>query len=357
MLPTDVCYVRISDERQEVDRQVTGLREKMKAEGINIPDHLWEMVLKKKPMPPDSPVQWDWGSRDMAEARPNFMAQYERVLNQRRDDPNRLQRFWIYELDRFGVKGPRQWFRRCDEFDEHGCKIVSVLEGDLTGDEDDLKGMIEALFKARGSREEQHKIAKRVAGQAGEMAREGRDLGQMPTFGYDQGCFDEHGVLLWQLHYLDRSERLQIFPDGTQVAFNGKNNHPVKATSQHYGYVPSFDVRRRQCVLRAFEIYRAEAGCISPAELARRLWAEGFTSYKGRPFDKDMLRYMLSHPNYIGYRTRGRTTKAKFFFYKKEAKDGNHLERRPEELKNKGVHSQKVSSSCGRSLLPIQFLR
>lgn len=318
-----------------VDRQVAGLRERMKVEGINIPDHLWELVLKKKSMPLYSPVQWDWGSRDMAEARPNFMAQYERVLNQQRDDPNRLKRFWIYELDRFGVKGPRQWFRRCDEFDEHGCKIISVLEGDLTGDEDDLKGMIEALFKTRGSREEQHKIAKRVAGQVGEMAKAGRDLGQVPTFGYDQGCFDAQGNLVWRLHYLDRSERIQIFPDGSQVQFDGKENHPVRATSQHYAYVPSFDVKRQQCVLRAFQIYHAEAGCISFAELARRLQTEGFASYKGRPFDKGMIEYMLENPTYVGYRVRNRTTKAKFFFFRKEAKDGNHLERRPDELKNK----------------------
>ena len=269
----------------------------------------------------------------MAEARPNFMAQYKRVLNQRRDDPTRLQRFWIYELDRLALRG--QGSGSADATSSmNTAEIISVLEGDLTGDEDNLKGMIEALFKTRGSREEQHKIAKRVAGQAGEMARAGRDLGQMPTLGYDQGCFDEHGVLLWQLHYLDRSERSQIFPNGTQVAFNGKNNHPVKATSQHYGYVPSFDVRRRSacCGRLRFSVRRP---VLSPAELARRLRAEGFTSYKGRPFDKDMLMYMLSHPNYIGYRTRGRTTKAKFFFYKKEARDGNHLERRPEELKNK----------------------
>ena len=41
---------------------MAGLREKMKSEGINIPDHLWELVLKKKPIPPSSPVQWDWGA-------------------------------------------------------------------------------------------------------------------------------------------------------------------------------------------------------------------------------------------------------------------------------------------------------
>jgi hypothetical protein len=94
-------------------------------------------------------------------------------------------------------------------------------------------------------------------------------------------------------------------------------------------------MKRQQCVLRAFQIYRNEAGCISSAELARRLQAEGFTSYKGRPFDKGMIEYMLENPTYLGYRVRNRTTKAKFFFFKKEAKDGNHLERRPDELKNK----------------------
>ena len=98
MLPTRDYYVRISDDRQDTLRQVEGLRQRAKRNGDDIAPALWQAVLDKQPIPADSPVQRDWGSRDMAEARPNFQRILKRVEGQKAKDPNRLAELVVFDF-------------------------------------------------------------------------------------------------------------------------------------------------------------------------------------------------------------------------------------------------------------------
>ena len=80
-----VYYVRVSDDRQDNDRQIQGLKEWATSHGDDrIPDWVWDAALRKQPLPADCPVQWDHGSRDMAETRPAFQNLVKRIEKQDR---------------------------------------------------------------------------------------------------------------------------------------------------------------------------------------------------------------------------------------------------------------------------------
>ena len=356
MLPTRVYYIRISDDRQDTLRQVNGLKELARQRGDGIPDSVWQSVLDKRPVGDDSPVLWDWGSRDMIEERPRFKRLIQRVEAQDRRSPARLQEVCIYELDRFGVEGPDEWFHYRYVFNNRGAKITSFVKGDLTA-KDDLRTIIETLFEAVNSRAEQKKIAGRTAHQMAERAKKGEYQGGVPRYGYDQGCFDGDR-LLWRLHYHDATDRVQIIatpenpnaeltPTAQTIVFKGQNNHPKRGKLQRYELLPSIDAKRIEGVKYLFATAQAQFECISPSELARKFAAMGYTSYHGRAFDADNLLLMLEDRTYIGLRPYGKRSVARHKRYSKTSMDtdGRPLEDVPEDRKGKTVwrtHDEQI---------------
>jgi DNA invertase Pin-like site-specific DNA recombinase len=353
MLPTRVYYIRISDDRQDTLRQVNGLKEMALKNGDAVPESLWQTVLNKQPLPITSPVLWDYGSRDMVEKRPNFMALTQRVEKQDRRDPTRLQELCIYELDRFGVEGPDHWFHNRYIFDKAGCRIMSAQKGDLTAKED-LKTIIETLFDAIHSRAEQKKIAGRVADQMAQLAKDGKLLGGVPRYGYDLGCFDGE-KLIWRLHYRDISDRLQIVAtdDNLQalltgtaqtVHYTGKDNYPKKAKKQEYKLIPSIDTKRVEGIQFLFKTYRDQGRAMSGCELARQMSLMGYASYQSRSFDPENLFMMLEDDTYVGVRPHGKRSVARHKRYNKNVtdQDGRNLEDVSEDAKGQTVWREKA---------------
>lgn len=357
MLPTRVYYCRISDDRQDFIRQVNGLRQLAERNGDEILDSVWEAVKDKKPMPSNSPVLWDFGSRDMTERRPNFQAIVRRVEEQkkagRHKEANRLQEFCIYELDRFGVEDVNEWFHYRWLFNKAGCRIVSAMKGDLTA-KNDLRTIIETLFEAINSTAEQKKIAGRVADQMTQLARDGTAyLGGVPRYGYDLGCLDGNR-LVWRLHYRDRTDRLQIIatdvnpnaelvPSAQFVQFVGKDNHPTKSKNQRYELIPSVDAKRVEGVKFLFKTAKTLFPAISPSQLARQMAAMGYTSFGGVSFDGDNLLAMLADETYVGRRPYGKRSVARHKRWNKNVRDdsGRNLEDVPEDSKGKTVWREK----------------
>jgi DNA invertase Pin-like site-specific DNA recombinase len=369
MFPSRIYYCRISDDRQDFLRQVNGLKHLAVSKGDNIPDHLWQLVLNKQPMPPGSPVLWDFGSRDMAEQRPNFQAVIDHIeqKSKARRTTTGLKEFCIYELDRFGVTDVDEWFHYRWLFNKGGCKIISALKGDLTAKQD-LRTIIETLFEALNSTAEQKKTAGRVADQMAQLAESGVGyLGGVPRYGYDLGCFDGK-KLRWRLHYRDATDRLQIIAtddnplaelvEGAQtVEFVGRGNHPKKGKNQRYELVPSVDRKRVEGVCYLFETAKAQYPVVAPAELARLMALNKFTSLKGRSFDPDNLMLMLEDETYVGRRPYGKRSVARHKRYNKNAIDdaGRHLEDVPEDRKGKTVWREKADQilSAERTHTPL----
>jgi hypothetical protein len=357
LFPSRLYYCRISDDRQDFLRQVNGLKQLAVQKGDDIPERLWQLVLDKKPMPSNSPVLWDFGSRDMAEQRPNFLSVIDHI-EQRAKSPRTgqsgLQEFCIYELDRFGVTDSDEWFHYRWLFNKAGCKIISALKGDLTAKKD-LRTIIETLFEALHSTAEQKKTAGRVADQMAQLAESGVGyLGGVPRYGYDLGCFDGK-KLRWRLHYRDATDRLQILATdnnpnaelvkGAQtVEFVGRGNHPKKGKNQRYELIPSVDKKRVDGIHFLFATARAQYPVVAPAELARLMAVNKFTSLKDRSFDPDNLMLMLEDETYIGRRPYGKRSVARHKRYNKNTTDdaGRHLEDVPEDRKGKTVWRGKV---------------
>lgn|GEM_PF-2775445 len=357
MFPSRVYYCRISDDRQDFLRQVNGLKQLAVQKGDDIPERLWRLVLDKKPMPSNSPVLWDFGSRDMAEQRPNFQAVIDHIEQRAKSPQNNrggLQEFCIYELDRFGVTDSDEWFHYRWLFNKAGCKIISALKGDLTSKKD-LRTIIETLFEALHSTAEQKKTAGRVADQMAQLAVSGVGyLGGVPRYGYDLGCFDGK-KLRWRLHYRDATDRLQIIATddnpnaelvkGAQtVEFVGRGNHPKKGKHQRYELIPSVDKKRVEGVQFLFATAKAQYPVVAPAEISRLMAVNKFTSLKGRSFDPDNLMLMLEDETYIGRRPYGKRSVARHKRYNKNATDeaGRHLEDVPEDRKGKTVWRGKA---------------
>src|SRR6266568_4525960 len=117
-----IYYVRISDDRQDTLRQVEGLKRFAQERGDRIPDDLWRAVLDKRAVPSHSPLLWDWGSRDMAEKRPNFQFTLQRVEKQSIRDQCRLKEVVVYDFDRFGTADLTEFFHFHYVFRKKGCR-------------------------------------------------------------------------------------------------------------------------------------------------------------------------------------------------------------------------------------------
>ena len=142
-----------------------------------------------------------------------------------------------------------------------------------------------------------------------------------PRYGYDLGCFDG-SRLVWQLHYRDRTDRLQIIatvgnpnaelvPSAQFVQFVGKDNHPKKSKNQRYELIPSVDAKRVEGVKFLFTTAKTLFPAISPSQLARQMAAMGYTSFGGVSFDGDNLLAMFEDETYVGRRPYGKRSVAR----------------------------------------------
>jgi DNA invertase Pin-like site-specific DNA recombinase len=315
-----VYYIRISDDRQDNLRQVEGLKDWAKNHGDNIADSIWEAALKKESLPLTCPVQWDWGSRDMAETRESFQGICKRIERQDRNATDRIAEVVIYELDRFGVEGPEEWFYYVHHFKKRGCHIISAMKGNLSLS--DTKTLIESLFAAMTSREEQKNTAGRVADAKVHIAEKGgRDrLGGIAPFGYDRCCVDATGRVLFRIHYLEVAgkgkkgqpcERLVIHYDdaGHEVrrqVVKGEGETPRPTRSQHWKLFPSIDADRIQAVQLIFKWVKEEHPVLGLHGVCKRLANMGLKLYQGRAFHCDAVAYILRMPEYIGYWSYGK---------------------------------------------------
>src|SRR4051794_17335315 len=113
---TGGAYLRVSDARQETQRQIDAIHLFEQRHGVTIPKHLWF-------------EDHDW-SRDMDKQRPEF----QRLLSMA--NQGKLNWVVIDSLDRFGTKNAKRLFRYLDELEEAGCHLYDVQDKEWTGEDD-----------------------------------------------------------------------------------------------------------------------------------------------------------------------------------------------------------------------------
>ncbi|MCZ2342756.1 MAG: recombinase family protein [Bacteroidales bacterium] len=146
-----------------------------------------------------------------------------------------------------------------------------------------------------------------------------------------------------QIIATDDNPKAGLVPGTQTVEFVGKDNHPKKGKKQRYELIPSIDVKRVEGVGFLFQTAREQFPALSPSQLARKMAAAGYTSFRGISFDPDNLLLMLEDETYVGHRPYGKRSVARHKRWNKHVRDdaGLNLEDVPDDSMGKVVWREK----------------
>jgi DNA invertase Pin-like site-specific DNA recombinase len=282
---TGAAYIRISDKKQETERQYAAAHAFEKRHGVTIPKDHW---LKDEGL-----------ARDEADRRPEF----QRLL--KLAEAGRVQWIVVAELDRFGTKNARQLNYYLYRLEEAGCRLYDAQDKDWTAP--GLETQIMALFKGEGSKEEQAGKSHRALGGMVERAKKGEYLGGPVRLGMDIACYRrddkaEPPTELWRVVLLGFDRRLKRWPDGREERFDGRRNFPAhQKETEMLRLTPSKDQAKLDAVKRVFQDYATQA--VSTNALAEWLTNAGFRNTQGGYFQGRDIGRLLADPIYMGYPT------------------------------------------------------
>lgn len=274
-------YVRKSDSKSDLQRQILLLAAFCKENKIAVPESLRYQ---------------DTGSRDLSRRRPQFQQMLKDAAR------GKFKTLLVPALDRFGVEDTEEFFRYRSELRDAGVSIFSIdpSEGDLSSKEKET--IIKIFFKAEASKEEQIKKGSRaISGKHKQL------LYGLPSFqggpcpyGYDKQCVTSIGEILWTLHYQGPQRRIAHMPDGSSRRFDGdKNTHPVKARSDRILLVPSMDTKRIEAVKLIFDLWVNKD--LSILGICKRLNAlKAYKPFTGEFWKPTAVRGILDNPVYAG---------------------------------------------------------
>jgi predicted site-specific integrase-resolvase len=293
----DAVYVRKSSDPQEEQSQIDAIEAYLARHNIRVRKEHWFS---------------DTGSRHRPQDRPDFQRLLD-LVNQ-----GRVRRVFIWKQDRF-VSGVRLWFHYLFQFEQAGTQLIDILTGaDLAAD--DIATEITTAVKARGDREEQHKISANTLRAKVSLAREGMPISKLPPYGYDKKYTDARGQHLWTAHVITagakkgQTKYAIITPDGTRQE---RDIPPRKHKTDRITYVPSADYRRVETVKYIFATFASES--VTASQLAKRLNGLGMLHY-GKPWLRVTVEDVLQNPAYIGSVRLNKTSRGEFTRY-----DGEQL--------------------------------
>jgi DNA invertase Pin-like site-specific DNA recombinase len=217
---TGASYLRVSGDRQEVERQLASRLAFESRHGVKIStQHQYE----------------DHMPRDLAAQRPDF----QRMLAAVR--AGLLQWIYIDHIDRLGFKDEDELVEVRSVLRRAGCRLIDSRDDDWTSR--GLLAFIKVGLAGHASREEQVTKSRRALGGMVEKARAGEWQGGAPKLGFDVACF-ERGTdkELWRVVWQGRSMggyhpkkrtkkgkpkaiyhhlRLRVYPDGREERLDG----------------------------------------------------------------------------------------------------------------------------------------
>ena len=276
------AYIRVSDDRQDTDRQHAACQQFADDHNGTIPPQHWF-------------EDHGW-ARDTADKRPDFQRLLERA------EAGAVQWIVVDAIDRFGTKSAKQLFAYLHRLEEAGCKLYDVSGKEWTGEDDatEIAAWVGGKTSAKEQRDKSHRT---LSGKLGK-AKAGEWQGGPVRLGFDVACYNRAtGNELWRVVIEGRGKRVKIFPDGRTERFDGRGNFPKcqndKACPiEFFRIVPSRDKAKRDAAVAVFKRFANEA--VGFVELAHYLTRLGFRNGFGNPFDGPQINAMLEDPCYRG---------------------------------------------------------
>jgi DNA invertase Pin-like site-specific DNA recombinase len=310
---TGASYVRISGDKQEVQRQYSDLADFERRHDVSVPtQHRYE----------------DHMPRDQADKRPDF----QRML--RAAKAGTLQWVWIQRIDRFGVEDGDELVTLRRELRKAGCRLIDNSGTDWTSR--NLATLIQAGLAGEQSRGEQVEKSFRSLNGMVNRAKSGEWMGGPPKLGFDVGCFDRAtGEELWRIVFVDRDvvgkemrrgkqrpvysiRRLKVYPDGRTERHDGDVVFRTSKETQVLRIVPTRDEAKLAAVRGIFTRYATEA--VTFFDLAKWLNGLGIRNSFGKLFQSRDIPKMLTDEAYLGHPTFSKRRNGRF--HRHDAKGG-----------------------------------
>ncbi|HEY7315211.1 MAG TPA: recombinase family protein [Gemmataceae bacterium] len=274
--PTDdggVAYLRVSDpHKQDWASQRRIIQSWLDKHGLRV--SLW---LE------------DGGSRDVAYKRPEFQRLLKLV------EEGRVRWIVVDAQDRFGVSNNWELGKFICHLRENNCELWSVSQGCLSSD-DAFTSLMAAVGSVQSKHEQLDKAQRSIRGKIAQ-AKAGEFTGGTPPYGHDVCCVGPDGQERWRVYYESRYQRVQIWPEGRRVRFDGKGNFPARNSGEKLRLTPSIDAERVAMARKIFQWLATEA--INVYQLCRRLNALGISPVIGKAWYPTRLIPQLQNPVYL----------------------------------------------------------
>jgi DNA invertase Pin-like site-specific DNA recombinase len=312
------AYVRVSGEKQDVERQYADLAAFEDRHGVKVAEaHRYE----------------DHMSRDLSDKRPDF----QRML--RAAKTGVIRWVWIQRIDRFGVEDGDELVALRRELRKAGCRLIDSAGTDWTTR--DVLTLIRAGLEGERSRSEQVEKSFRSLDGMAKKARAGEWQGGPPKLGFDVACFDratgaELFRIVWEGRERTKDEqtkkstyhvrRLKVYPDGRTERFDGNVTFRTSEETQVLRIVPTCDAAKLEAARGLFRRYATEA--VTFFDLAKWLNDLRIRNSFGKCFQGRDIEPILSDESYLGFPTFNKNRAGRFH----RCANGK-IEELPEELK------------------------
>ena len=328
---TGGSYIRVSGDKQEIERQLASIAAFEQRHTIKIAQH----HCYEDHMP-----------RDLSEKRPDFQRMLKEVKT------GTLRWIVVDQIDRFGFADEWELVELIRDLRQAGCKLYDTKDDEWTS------GGLMSFFKAglagHSSHDEQMKKSSRSLGGMVEKARAGEWQGGPPRLGFDVACFDRKtGEELWRVTWQGRDEvgktkrrgkerpvyhirRLKVYPDGRTERLDGSVIFRQSRDTERLQIVPTRDEAKLDAARGVFERYAAES--VSFFDLAKWLNGLGIRNSFGKMFQSGDVQKMLSDEAYLGYPTFSKRRTGRFHRHDADGPKGGIRELEPE-LKGKDTPS------------------
>jgi DNA invertase Pin-like site-specific DNA recombinase len=282
--------IRVSDDRQDTERQYAAVRAFEQRHGVTVPQRHW---FKDQ----------GW-ARDTADVRPAFQSLMKAA------ESGRVKWIVVDQLDRFGCKNAKQLFAYLYRLEEAGCRLFDASGREWTGEDDATE--VSAWVEGKKSKREQTSNSHRVLGAKAERARDGEWQSGLPPLGLDVVCFSRGtDQELWRVVHDGPDRRAKVYPDGRTECYDGPRNFPShQDQTEVMRFAPSRDGAKVDAARNLFKRYAAES--VSPGELARWLNRLKHRNARGGLFQGKDVRRLLANPIYTGVYAWNRSHSGKF---------------------------------------------
>jgi DNA invertase Pin-like site-specific DNA recombinase len=284
------AYVRVSDEKQDAERQRTAIQLFEKRHNIRIPPTHWFTDI-------------DY-ARDEADERPEF----QRLL--KLAEQGQVRWIVVSERDRFGTADADELMHYRYQLRRWGVSLYDAHDVDWTSK--GLERVILAAMSGAKSEQEQQDLSERVlTGKAAGAAR-GEWQGGVVPLGFDAVCLArETGKEKWRVVFEGRSRRRVLYADGRQERYDGKYNVPPhNKKMEFYRLAPSVNQERLDTAVQLFTRYATEA--ITLSALASWLDSLGIRNSQGGVYQGHHLADLLADTIFLGVYSWNRRTAGKF---------------------------------------------